>query len=186
MNDSSYTWGEMLPFFKKSCDFSPPSGKFGYPYDASAFGDGGPLKVSYTNYYQSISPYIEAAFRKLGFEELDGPNSGKLIGYAAIPYTIDEMQIRSSSETSFGQAAIWNTSTMIYHRTLAEQIVLDGNRAVGVEVVTDGRRYTVSARKEVIVSSGAVSVRFQTNVADIAVPITSIVDGVWHWAWTGY
>ena len=166
VGDSSYTFSNLLPYFKKSCHFTPPNqAKLGpsapvFKYDASVFSpSGGPLHVSYVNYYAPTGPPVQDAFQKVGMAALDGANSGMLLGYAAVPCTIDaEAQVRSSSETSFGQTAIVSSNLILYHSTLAQRILFDSNkRAVGASVTTGGVSYTLSAKKEVILSAGAVS-----------------------------
>lgn len=69
---------------------------------------------------------------------------------------------RSSSEASFLQAALQNgTSPTVYKNSFAQRILFSSNNtATGVLVTTAGPsgipavNYTLSARKEVIVSGG--------------------------------
>ena len=92
-----------------------------------------------------------------------GLNAGVLNGSAYSTLTIDPRNgHRSSSESSFLQAALLNgTAPMIYKNTLARRILFNNNTAVGVLVTTAGTYgtksldFTLSARREVIVSAGA-------------------------------
>jgi len=73
------------------------------------------------------------------------------------PFTIDpKYQTRSSSETSFLQHAIESGAPLtVYPMTQAMQVLFDGDkRATGVKVQSAGRNYTLSAKHEVILSSG--------------------------------
>lgn len=86
-----------------------------------------------------------------------GFNMGRLIGSGLMTFTIDPSNAhRSSSESSFLQQAMENTTLKVYTQTLAEKITFTGeNVASGVVVSTNGgRQYILSARKEVIVSAG--------------------------------
>lgn len=163
VNDQSFTFSNLLPYFKKSIIFTPPNyAKRGGPnlaYDASAFSStGGPLHVSFWNYFIPVSSFFKVALLKLGLSENGGIQSGSLLGFAQYPATIHpDSQIRDSSETSFGQAAISSTSLQIYMRSLAKRIVFNGTVATGVTVDTAGALYTISARKEVILAAGPVS-----------------------------
>lgn len=156
-----------MPFFAKSCAFTPPDyvkRGTGGPviFDATAFSSsGGPLQVSYSNFWQPITDYVKTAFAKFGLKPLSGFNSGELLGFAEFTLTIvPHTQIRSSSETSFLQAAIENSTLQVYTQTLAKKIIFSGNKtATGVEVVTGGKTYVLSARKEVILAAGAVGFR---------------------------
>ena len=94
---------------------------------------------------------------------IDGLNTGVLNGSAYSTLTIDPRNgHRSSSESSFLQAALLNgTAPLVYKNTLARRILFDKTTAVGVLVTTAGTygtkslNFTLSARKEVIVSAGA-------------------------------
>ena len=165
VGDQSYTFDNIMPFFKKSVNFSAPDyEKRGSEnvarYNASGFeNSGGPLHVSYSNYWQPLSAFAERALASLGLKEVLGFNTGELLGYGEFTYTIDPTgATRSSSETSFLQDAAVNTQLQIYPQTLAERILFDADKtAVGVKVSTAGYPYVLSARKEVILSAGAVS-----------------------------
>ena len=87
----------------------------------------------------------------------NGFNGGKILGSAYATFTIDPINAeRSSSESSFLQAALKNTTLQVYKQTLAQQILFSSDKtAVGVIVSTGGLNYTLSAKKEVIVSAGA-------------------------------
>ncbi len=135
-------------------------------YDPTAFSpSGGPLHVSYSNYYQPLSSGFIKGLQSIGLANVPGLNSGSLIGYAHGTATIDpQAQIRSSSETSFLQEALAKTNLPVYQHTLARTIIFGANKtATGVNVTTGScpptgsRTYVLSARKEVIVSAGAVS-----------------------------
>lgn len=114
--------------------------------------------MSYWNYFIPVSQYFKNGLLSLGFKENGGIESGSLFGFAQYPATLNpDAQIRDSSETSFGQEAIEETTLQIYQRTLAKQILFSGKTATGVLVDTAGLSYTLSARKEVILAAGPVS-----------------------------
>ena len=94
---------------------------------------------------------------------LNGLNSGSLMGSAYATLTIDPRNAyRSSSESSFLQTALQNgTSPTVYKNSFAQRILFSSNHAAtGVLLTTAGPygipavNYTLSARKEVIVSGG--------------------------------
>ena len=167
VGDQSYTFNNTLPYFERSPHFTPPNyAKRGSAsqllYDPSSFNPtGGPLQVSYSNFYQPVSSFIKKAFTSLGLQNIAGLNSGRLIGFSEFTLTIDpQAGTRSSSETSFLQESIASSTLQVYQKTLAQRIIFDGrNTATGVNVVTAGRDYTISATKEVILAAGVVSPR---------------------------
>lgn len=167
VGDDDYTFNKILPYFRKSTDFTPPNyakrgagGLVGY--DASAFSPvGGPLQVSYSNFWQPISDYFRKAFVSLGLKPLLGFNSGHLLGFSEFTSTVDpRAETRSSSETSFLHAAMESSDLQVYQQTLAKRILFNADKtAIGVSVTTSGVSYVLSAKKEVILAAGVVSVR---------------------------
>ena len=129
-------------------------------YDSTAFSpNGGPLQVSYANYFYPTTPYVQKGFNAAGLKNHGDLNSGNLLGYSEATQTIDpDSGTRSSSETSFLQQSIAETDLQVYQRTLAKKILFDDSkRATGVAVETAGKAYVLSAKKEVILAAGAVS-----------------------------
>lgn len=194
--DQSFTFDEILPFFKRSINYTRPNyAKRGLnsqvKIDPSVFSQfGGPLQVSYFNYYLPFSKYVARALQNVGLKEIAGANSGTLLGYTETTATLDpQAETRSSSESSFLQQAIATSKIQIYHSTLANRVLFDGSKtAIGVSVTTAGSTYELFANKEVIVSTGVVSFT-ETDEPCIKafmlinkVPHTSAADGIGYWA----
>ena len=129
------------------------------PYDSNAYSPGaGPLHVTYSNYYQPMNPGLIKGFEALNFSAQPGFSSGRMDGYGYLAVSIDpETQLKDSSETAFLSNSFNNSHFRVYKNTIAKKILFDGTTATGVQVETDGLSYTLSARKEVIVSAGVVS-----------------------------
>ena len=169
VGDQSYTWDNFLPFYRKSCSYTPYNPALYnstiLPQDPVAFEpSGGPLKVSFSNYADAFGTWAQKAFIAVGMQLIPGGlNAGVLNGSAYSTLTVDPRNgYRSSSESSFLQAALQNgTAPMIYKNSLARRILFNGTTATGVLVTTAGPygipeiNYTLTARKEVIVSAGA-------------------------------
>ena len=164
VGDQSYTFPNLLPYFQKSCHFSPPNdAKRQTPnatvkFDRHAFSStGGPLQVSYSNWVDVALTWFQRAFTNIGLPiSNSGFNSGSLTDRAAwITSTIDpNLGERSSSQTSFLEQAISTTSITIYTQTQAKKILFNGTTANGVSVTTQGVNYLIAANKEVILSAG--------------------------------
>ncbi|KAL6715586.1 hypothetical protein ACLMJK_006547 [Lecanora helva] len=164
VGDQSYTFENILPFFKKSVQFSHPNAaatpaNVSLPYDAAYFSDaGGPLKVSFPGYFNAISSWVGNAFNQIGFARLPAFSNGLLFGWSYATYTLDSTsQTRSSSETSFLREALSeSTNLYFYKQTQVKKVIMDGCKtATGVIVNTAGVEYTISAGKEVILSAGS-------------------------------
>ncbi|KAH8893113.1 alcohol oxidase [Thozetella sp. PMI_491] len=171
VGDDSWTFDELLKYFKRSCELTPPNTakrnnlNVTIKYEASVFpptGTGGHLQVSWNNWVDATLTWLAKAVGEMGLTiSPKGFNSGeKITGYGAwVPSTIDPANThRSSAESSFLQYAIENGRKLsIYTHTQATKILFDNAtppRAVGVDVNTQGAKYTISASKEVVVSAG--------------------------------
>jgi choline dehydrogenase len=165
VGDQSYTYTNLLPFFKKSAHLWPPNfGKRNTPnatfkYDASAFDNSqaGPLQVSWAQWVDPTITWLARAIRSLGLPQSDeGLNSGHLTGVGGyVTTTIDPRDAtRSSSRTSYMEKIGVPAGLNVYHHTRARKILFSGKRASGVEVLTDNTLYTLTARKEIILSAG--------------------------------
>ncbi|KAK0933749.1 hypothetical protein LTR29_014682 [Friedmanniomyces endolithicus] len=169
VEDQSYTWQNLLPYYKKAVYFTPPNEtrydiNSSNPYDAAAFEpSGGLVQVSFSNAVDPLGTWFHRAFPKLGMPQLPGFSSGYLIGSGYALQTIDPVTAyRSSSEASYLQTALNNHSApIVYKNTLAAKILFNGTTAIGVSALTQGTygtpsvNFTLTARKEVILSAGA-------------------------------
>ncbi|KAI7487784.1 GMC oxidoreductase [Hortaea werneckii] len=168
VGDQSWAWDNLLPYYKKSVHYTPFNESMytnlSNPQDPEAFlPKGGPLEVSYSNAVDPFGTWIRRAFADVGLPQIDGLSSGHLLGAAYAPFTIDpKTGYRSYSESAFLQSALnSHLGPITYHSTLATEILFDGTKATGVKALTagtygtPGKNYTLSARKEVILSAGA-------------------------------
>ena len=168
VGDQSYTWDNFLPFYRKSCNYTPLNRSL---YNSTILDQnpgvfdaaGGPLQVSFSNYADAFGTWAQKAFTGVGMHILNGLNDGVLNGSAYSTLTIDPRNgYRSSSESSFLSAALQNgTAPMIYKNSLARKILFNDTTATGILVTTAGPygipdlNFTLTVRKEVIVSAGA-------------------------------
>ena len=163
VGDQDYAWSNFLPYFEKSLNFTPPDASkrpvnATPDYDLATLGGGnGPLSVTFTNYAQAFSSWVQKGLKEIGVNPRKGFTSGQLLGSSYVLNTIEPtLQTRESSETGFLQPALANPNLIVYTQTLVKKITFDSNKvATGVIVDTEGKVYSLSAKKEVIVSAGA-------------------------------
>lgn len=163
-NDDTYNFQSLLPYFQKSCNFTPPNeGKRKTPnatvkFDPSVFSTtGGPLHVSYSNWVDPVLTWFQQAFTSIGLPiSRTGFNGGSLTGQSAwITSTINPLNgERSSSQASFLQQALRNDNLIVYTQAQATKILFNSKVASGVSVTTQGVNYTITAKQEVILSAG--------------------------------
>ncbi|KAJ5334398.1 Glucose-methanol-choline oxidoreductase [Penicillium brevicompactum] len=161
VNDSSYLFDNVLPYFKKTVSFSPPFGtRFANAtplFNATSFDhDGQPVQVSYPKYATPFSTWVKRGMSEVGIEEVEDFNSGSLMGHQYCAMTIQQADAsRSSSESAFLQTGFRFGSWTVYQFAMAKKIIFDANhRATGV-VVEQGNQFILSARREVIICAGA-------------------------------
>lgn len=89
------------------------------------------------------------------------------------------------SEASFLQTTIKKTGLKVYQHTIAKKVIFDSaKKATSVLVNTNGETYILSSRKEIIVSSGAVSqsrghmINLYLHPCSFSLP--SVTHGLWH------
>ncbi|QSZ37565.1 hypothetical protein DSL72_008663 [Monilinia vaccinii-corymbosi] len=165
VGDQGYSWDNFLPYFRKSANYSAPhlslrasSATVPAPSIKAFSPTGGPLPVSHANWALPMSSYAEAAFSSIGIPPLQDLSSGKIIGAQYCPLTVGSPdQKRSSSETSYLQYALASgrNNLKLFTKTLAKKIVFNGKTATGVIVVANGIEWAIEAKKEVILSAGA-------------------------------
>jgi hypothetical protein len=84
VGDDSYTFENWLPFFEKSIHYTPPdmskrSANATPDVDLSTLGDAyGPLSLTFSNWAQAASSYVQKGFAELGIL----PINGKVAFYA--------------------------------------------------------------------------------------------------------
>lgn len=162
VGDQSYALENFLPYFEKSQNFTGPNQATRFAnatpsYDTSTMGEGGPVSITFPNYAQAWGTWAVKGLQAIGIKPIKGFTSGKLIGQSWSLNTIDATtQNRVSSETAFLQPALQKPNFLVYQSTLAKKILFNGQKvAVGVQVDSAGEVYTLSAKKEVIVSAGS-------------------------------
>lgn len=165
VGDQSWNWENMKQYYERSMTFltnvaSRTAVNGSTVYDASAYGPSGsnsqPLQVSYPNYINPLSQFAAAAFSSIGLKEVPGFASGILDGFGWWQFTIDgQTGLRSSAESSFLAEAFGRPGLTTYINAQARNIIFENGTAVAVNVTNYAMRpFTISARKEVIVSAG--------------------------------
>ncbi|KAH0365104.1 putative choline dehydrogenase, partial [Aureobasidium melanogenum] len=160
VGDKSYTYDNWLPYFQKSLNFTPPdmtkrASNATPQYDSSSLGRGGPLSITFPNYAQAMSSWVQKGMQEVGIAVSNGLTSGVLMGSSYVIVTLQGNQKRESSETAFLTPASSRSNLKVYTNTMAKKIVFSGKKAKGVLVSTGTQQYTLTAKHEVILAAGA-------------------------------
>ncbi|CAE7027645.1 hypothetical protein P3342_006024 [Pyrenophora teres f. teres] len=204
VGDQSYVFNKVLPYFKKSSTLTPPNlEKRMAPnatvrYDPNAFNNalGGPLQVSWANWVDPAQSWLVRGLQAIGLElSAKGFSSGELKGGAWVPTTIDPRHAtRSTSKSSYLDASSKDTSRpIVYLRSQASKILFDKQKkAVGVSVTTGENKYTLSAKREIVLSAGVFhspqllmlsGIGPANTLASYSIPIVSNLAGVGKNLW---
>jgi choline dehydrogenase len=162
VGDSSYTFDNLLPYFKKSVHLTPPNLQKRNTvnatpeYDLNSFGSGSPLDVSWNNWVDPTITWLAKSLQAIGLTiNPKGWSAGDLNGGSWVPSTIDPAHAtRESSQTSFLECVSEISRLVVYPHSQATKILFGGTTATGVTVNTNDTIYTLSASKEIILSAG--------------------------------
>lgn len=141
-------WDDVLPFFTKSEDFDRFS---------AHHGRGGLQHV--TEITPHVHPvchsFIETA-ETLGFPVTSDFNGSNPEGVGF--YQINTRGgWRASTANAFLHPALKRKNLMLRTKSHATRVLFDGARAVGIEYLRGGKKHQVKARREVILSGGAIN-----------------------------
>jgi choline dehydrogenase len=141
-------WGydDVLPYFKKAEDQTRGASEF--------HGVGGPLPVSDSRHDDPLSDAFIAAAAQTGLPVNKDFNGATQEG-AGWFQTTTRGGKRSSTAVSYLRPAKGRKNLHIETSSLAQRILFEGRRAVGLEYRKEGSLRTVRARREILVSSGA-------------------------------
>ncbi|KUJ17157.1 alcohol oxidase [Mollisia scopiformis] len=152
VGDDRWSWSGQLPYFKKSETFFPA--KSNTVDLAKLHGVDGPIKVAQVtnsgrqrNY--PLRDMIAQSYQSTGVKWIPDGNAGDPLGYCEGAHnTYDGKRYYASNCYKLGE----NVTT--YNKVLAEHLIFEGNKVVGVQLSRDSERLIVKAKKEVLVCSG--------------------------------
>ncbi|XP_046683423.1 glucose dehydrogenase [FAD, quinone]-like [Homalodisca vitripennis] len=151
--NTGWSYEDVLPYFKKSEDNLQVENM-----DAGYHGVGGLLPVSIFPYQPPLAMDILKAGQELG--QRVGDLNGKYHDGFAIAQTTSKNGTRYSASRAFLRPANNRPNLHIMLNTTAARVLVDPakKQTYGVEVITgDGQKQKILARKEVVVSGGAVN-----------------------------
>ena len=142
-----WNWSTIAPYFQKLEDH-----ELG---DDGVRGAGGPLHVCRHPNPDELSDAFIQTGGNMGLNIRDDINRPDQEGIGYVPLTI-KAGVRVDAASAFLDPIKDRKNLKIITDCFVERILLDGKRASGVSAVVNGERQTYSARKEVIVSCGAI------------------------------
>lgn len=137
-----------LPYFQKAETFY--LGKDAYR------GDKGPLGVNNGNEMANplYTAFIEAG-KQAGYAATDDYNAAQQEGFGPMHMTVKD-GVRSSASREYLDPVKSRKNLTIVTGALAEKVILDGKKAVGVEYSINGNKTSAKASNEVVLSAGSI------------------------------
>ncbi|KAJ3992893.1 alcohol oxidase [Lentinula boryana] len=188
--DGGWDWAGLLPYFEKTENVT--TGPLDTPYNFTAragtgSGEGvsGPLPIGYNNFYSTIEgPYAQSLL-SLGVPKNADPDSGDATGFFNSAASVDP---QTGNRTYSGRNYLLpntgrsNLAVLVGAQATKIQFAQNGGNvtATGVQFTASEVNYTVSAGKEVILSSGSLhtpqllelsGIGDETRLSDLGIPV---------------
>lgn len=152
LGNPGWSYKDVLPYFKKYEGSSVPDAEPEY------VGRDGPVKVSYVNWRSHIAEAFVEAAQQDGLKYRD--YNGKIQNGVSYLHTTTRNSTRWSSNRAYlypikGKRPNLHVKKLAY----VTKVLIDPQTktAYGVMVLTDGKMHKILARREVIVSAGAIN-----------------------------
>ena len=178
LGNTGWSSSDVLPYFKRAQHQTRGSDEF--------HSTGGPLCVSNTSEHHPIcEAFIEGAMQ-LGYPRNDDFNGARQDG-VGYHQTTTRNGKRCSTAVGYLHPVRNRPNLRVITGALAEKVLFEGKRAVGVSFREYGAPRTVRARREVVLCGGAVNspqllllsgVGPQEQLAQFGIPVTHHLPGV--------
>ena len=120
-------------------------------------GNVGPLRISLPTYRSVLTEALLAAGRGMGWatkRDLNEPDDAEAIGY--LPRNIYQGK-RQSAAVAFLRPVAHRPNLTVLTDAMVDKVMIDGRRAVGIELLQKGRRNKFGAHREVILAAGTLA-----------------------------
>lgn len=147
-NDGSWSYKDLLPYFKAQEDNDHLAGEF--------HGVGGPLKISHLGHTSPMTRTYVKTLQGMGIPYNPDFNGAEQFGVGFMQHTIDwNTRKRSSAVDAFLAPVMNNPKLTIETGATVTSIRMEGDLVVGVDYVQGGARKNAEAGVEVILAAGA-------------------------------
>ncbi|KAH9503663.1 hypothetical protein Btru_067115 [Bulinus truncatus] len=148
LGSEGWSYKDVLPYFIKSEDMQDP-----VLAQSEYHGSGGPLKVSVPK-TMPLTDILLQAGQELGLNVSD-PN-GEVMEGISQTQSHSYRGVRWSTSRGYIHPILSRSNLHVSLNSHVTKILFDGKQAVGVSFIRDGRKQTVRANRETILSAGAI------------------------------
>lgn len=147
LGNRGWSWEDVLPYFKKSENWEGPP--------APWRGKGGPLNICDQYQTDGITDALISAAGECGYPVNPDYTCGKQDGFAYFQLTQKD-GMRWSTSRAYLASAVKRPNLRVETNAHTTKVTIKNKRATGVEYVKGSKSLSVKARREVILSAGAV------------------------------
>ena len=148
LGNSGWSWDDVLPYFKRAEKYDQGGN--------DVRGDGGPLSVSASrDKREIIDAWIESA-NNAGYQSNPDYNGVDQEGVGYFQMTMRDGR-RCSAAVAYLHPVNYRKNLSVLTNAPTTRLIIEGDRVVGVEALIDGQPQIVRARKEVVLSAGAIA-----------------------------
>ena len=146
---TGWSYASVLPYFRRSETRAAGGNEYR--------GDRGPLQTRYGTLANPLHAAWLEAGRQAGYASTDDVNGYQQEGFGRLDMTVGEDGRRCSAANAYLHPAMKRPNLAVKTGALANRVLFDGRRAVGVEYRQGETTHRVQARREVIVSAGPIN-----------------------------
>jgi 4-pyridoxate dehydrogenase len=140
-----WSYQDVLPYFKRCETWEGGA--------SSSRGGQGPIGTQFAKTSDPLFPAWAQAGVEAGYPLNDDYNSGVVEGFGRGQFSIRDGR-RSSSARAYIHPIKTRRNLTVMTGALAQKIIMDGNKATGMEIARKGNVETIRARREVILCAG--------------------------------
>lgn len=145
----NWDYAHCLPYFKKAENYSAGANDY--------HGTGGPLEVTASSCNNPLFHAFIKAGTQAGYPATPDLNGYQQEGFGPMDRTTTPKGRRCSTSLGYLDHAKTRTNLTVKTRALADTIIFEGTKAVGINYIQGDTQHKVRAKREVIVSLGAIA-----------------------------
>ncbi len=148
LGNTGWSYDDVLPYFRKSEDQEHGENEF--------HGKGGPLAVSDLRTDHPLHDAFVAGSKQAGYPYNPDFNGAEQEGVGPLQLTVRNRR-RCSTAAGYLKPVLTRPNLTVEIHALAQRVLTEGRRAVGVEFRQDGTIRQMRARREVLLAGGAIN-----------------------------
>lgn len=143
-----WSYADVLPYFRRSESWAEGASELR--------GGSGPLTVNRLSFEDPLLDAFMSSAQQLGYPRNSDYNARSPVGFGPMQVTIRKGR-RWSAASAYLRPAVARGNVVVRTGVLANRVLLENGRAVGVEFRAAGKTEKVFARREVLLAGGVIN-----------------------------